>query len=187
MNYKKLENGLIEHCAPTLAGLKSASLFRYFYESRERARKELKEVNELLNDRGVYVEVLLWNENAALVYTYRFSHLQRELEKTGTRELLEEYGYQNNDVESCIRRLKRKLCNYTCFPHEIGIFLGYPLEDVKGFIENSGQNCKCSGLWKVYCNEKETVKLFHKLKKCSEIYLQVFSEGRNLVQMTVCA
>ena len=36
------------------------------------------------------------------------------------------------------------------FPHEIGIFLGYPLADVAGFIRNKGRNCKCIGTWKVY-------------------------------------
>lgn len=187
MNNKKMENKLVEHCAPTLAGLKSANLFRYFYEDEERIREELEDINELLNNRGVYVEVLSWKENSALIYTYRLSHLQKELKQPGVKELLAEYGYQNCDIENCICHLKKRLYKYTYFPHEIGIFLGYPLEDVKGFIENSGQNCKCCGLWKVYCNEREMEKLFHKLKKCTEIYLQVFSEGRNLAQMTVCA
>lgn len=187
MSGKKLENELVEHCAPTLAGLKSAGLFRYFYEDKEKTRKEVQQVNELLNERGVYVEALLWDKNSALIYTYRFRHLQKELEKADTRKLLEEYGYDNYDVESCICHLKARLRNYTCFPHEIGIFLGYPLADVKGFIENNGQNCKCCGMWKVYCNETETEKLFQKLKKCSEIYLKVFLDGRNLMQLTVCS
>lgn len=36
------------------------------------------------------------------------------------------------------------------FPHEIGIFLGYPIWDVEGFIEHKGQNYKFCGYWKVY-------------------------------------
>ncbi|MGN0394353.1 MAG: DUF3793 family protein [Coprococcus sp.] len=187
MNDKSLENGLVEHCAPTLAGLKSASLFRYFYHWKADALREIEETNHLLNGRGVFVEVLQWNENAALIYTYRFSHVQKELENPGVMKLLMKYGYRSNDVESCIKHLKERLLAYTCFPHEIGIFLGYPPEDVTGFIENRGQNCKCCGLWKVYCNEKEKTQLFDKLKKCSEVYRQVFAEGKNLVQMTVCA
>lgn len=186
MNDKDLIHKLIEHCAPTLAGLKSASLFQYFFNKREDALREIEDANRLLNDRGVFVEVLRWGENAALIYAYRFSHVQKELQNPQVMELLAEYGYQSNDAHSCIRHLKRRLSAYTCFPHEIGIFLGYPLEDVIGFIENSGQNCKCCGLWKVYCDEKEKTQLFEKLKKCSKIYRQVFADGRNLVQMTVC-
>lgn len=183
----KLEKGLVEHCAPTLASLKSAGLFRYFYEEKERALQELREVNEQLNERGVYVEALLWNEESILIYAYRFSHLQRELKSSDAKRILAEYGYEKFDVESCICHLKERLHHYTCFPHEIGLFLGYPPEDVKGFIENKGENCKCCGLWKVYCNETETEKLFQKLKKCSEIYRKVFLGGRDLTQMTVCA
>lgn len=166
---------------------KSASLFRYTYKDEKSVKKELEEVNRLLNERGVFVEALLWKENAVLIYTYRLSQLQKELKKPGAGELLCQYGYEEHDVENCLLQLKKKLYNDTSFPHEIGIFLCYPPEDVKGFIENGGQNCKCCGFWKVYCNERETRKLFHKLKKCTDVYLQVFSEGRNLVQMTVCA
>ncbi|MDD6058373.1 MAG: DUF3793 family protein [Clostridiales bacterium] len=155
MNRKRLENGLIRHCAPTLAGLKSASLFQYFYDDKGQAIKQIKEVNQLLNGRGVYVDTLQWNENAVLIYTYRFHHVQKELENPKGMELLMKYGYQSNDVEGC--------------------------------IINSGQNCKYCGLWKVYCDEKEKMQLFHKLKKCSEIYLQAFSKGRRIEQMTVCA
>lgn len=185
MNKKKLENGLIEHCAPTLAGMKSASLFSYFHEGEAIVKKELEEVNGLLNVRGVYVEALLWREKSVLIYVYRLTQLKRELGQPGTLELLKEYGYENCDVDDCIRHLKHRLTNYSCFPHEIGVFLGYPLEDVKGFIENKGENCKSCGLWKVYCNEGEKNQLFSKLKRCTEVYMQVFREGRELSQMTV--
>lgn len=187
MNGKNLENELIGHCAPTLAGLKSANLFRYFYTDRKTAEREIATVNRLLNSRGVYVEALHWKENSILIYAYRVSHLQRELSDLKAKELLITYGYDQFDVESCISHLRDRLKDFDCFPHEIGIFLGYPLEDVKGFIENGGKNCKCCGMWKVYCDEKAKVQLFHKFQRCTDIYQQVFSEGRNLVQMTVCA
>lgn len=182
-----LETRMIEHCAPTLAGIKSASLFNYFFTEKEVVQEEVKEVNGLLNERGVYVETLLWRENSVLVYTYRKSHIQKELQQPKVMELLSKYGYQNCEVKDCIAHLKTRLQYYTCFPHEIGIFLGYPLEDVIGFIENRGENCKCCGLWKVYCNEKETIRLFHKIKKCNKVYLQVFAKGRSITQMTVSA
>ena len=187
MNYQKLEHNLIEHCAPTLAGIKSASLFSYFFSDSNAVREKVEEVNDLLNNRGVYVEILLWRENSVLVYTYRRNHLQRELRNPDVMELLQKYGYHHCEIDQCIKHLKKRLYNYHCFPHEIGIFLGYPVEDVRGFIENSGQNCKSCGMWKVYCNEQEKQKLFDKLKKCTEIYLRVFQEGRELSRMPVLA
>lgn len=180
-----LENGMIEYCAPTLAGIKSANLFNYRFVSKRKTATELKEVNRKLNERGVYVEALLWRENSVLIYTYRKSHLAGDLQKAGVGELLAKYGYKEITLEACIKRLKQRLFQYDCFPHEIGVFLGYPLEDVIGFIK--GQECKYCGLWKVYCNEGEKIKLFEKIQKCTRIYLQVFAEGRSISQMTVSA
>ena len=182
-----LENCLIEHCAPTLAGMKSGSLFNCRFSSKKVGLKELAAVNEKLNERGVYVEAMLWKESYVLIYAYRRTHLARELAKEGVSDLLFPYGYRCTDVDECIGHLKRRLSESDCFPHEIGAFLGYPLEDVKGFIKNKGRDCKYCGLWKVYYNENETKKLFEKIQKCTRIYLQVFAEGRSLSQMTVSA
>lgn len=186
-NDRRLETELIGNCAPTLAGLKSANLFRYRYRDADTVLAELSEVNRLLNERGVYVETLCWEPNAVLVYAYRRSHLERELQGEQAREILSRYGYPMGELEGSLAFLKKRLKCYTCFPHEIGIFLGYPPEDVKGFIENRGKNCQYCGLWKVYGNAQERRKLFCKLQKCSEVYLRVFAEGRELTQMTVCA
>lgn len=185
MSESLLEFALIEHCAPTLAGIKTASLFSYFFQGKQLVLEELEIVNQKLNVRGVYVEALLWREASVLVYVYRPRYLQAKLYCQETMELLKTYGYADGRVESCIRHLKQRLYDYDCFPHEIGVFLGYPIEDVKGFIENRGKNCKSCGMWKVYCNEWEKIKQFEKFKKCTEVYKRVFEEGRRLSQMTV--
>ena len=72
-----------------------------------------------------------------------------------------------------------------CFPHEIGLFLGCTVEDVKEFIFYRGQNCKCCGVWMVYYFEQESVRTFARFKKCSEVYQKVFIGGRTLNQLTV--
>ena len=41
------------------------------------------------------------------------------------------------------------------FPHEVGLFLSYPPEDVKGFIDHRANDFKCAGLWKVYGDEEK--------------------------------
>lgn len=180
-----LELGVVTNCAPTLAGMKSANLFSYRYTSRTETMREVEDINGKLNVRGVYVEVLLWREEFVLIYVYRKILLKRDLQKEGTRQLLKMYGYYDCEVELCLIRLKERLAESECFPHEIGIFLGYPLEDVIGFINHKGQDCKLCGLWKVYGNVNEAGKLFQKLKKCSDIYIRVFQEGRSITQMTV--
>ena len=109
--------------------------------------------------------------------------------KPGVLHFLERYGYLSTDADEAIIHLKERLSNLEGegFPHEIGIFLGYPLGDVIGFIENAGRNFKCSGCWKVYCNECEAVKLFAKYKKCRDVYLRLWQQGRSVLQLTVAA
>lgn len=187
MNANTLEARMIEHCAPTLAGMKTASLFSYFYQEKHTVLKELEYINEILNERGVYVEALLWREESVLIYTYRYNQLEAEFCNPEIMELLGNYGYRIGSVEDNIDHLKERLKLCENFPHEIGAFLGYPIEDVKGFITNQGKNCKCYGLWKVYGDEREAGRRFAKLKKCTQIYIQVFHEGRQLSQMTVVA
>ena len=87
----------------------------------------------------------------------------------------------------CLALLKKRFEASEDFPHEIGIFLDYPLGDVIGFIQNGGQNYKCSGCWKVYCNECEALKMFQKYHKCREVYRNLWAKGRSVLQLTVAA
>lgn len=180
-----LEKYLIEHCAPTLASLKTASLFSY--HAAQDPEDDVKHLNRIFRDKGVELLILKRKENAMLIYVCRRTQLAKDLERPGAKELLERYGYTDTSVDGAIERLRMRLASADGFPHEIGLFLGYPVEDVLGFIENAGQNCKCCGCWKVYCNECEAVRTFARYKKCRDIYKRLWQEGRSVLQLTVAA
>ena len=67
----------------------------------------------------------------------------------------------------------------------MGLFLSYPPEDVKGFIENRAANAKCTGVWKVYGDEEKARSLFAKYRKCTEIYCTLWQSGLKLEQLAV--
>lgn len=180
-----IERYLIEHCSPTLASLKTANLINIPYESIDELNNSVAVLNSKLKSKGVVLLVLKYTEKSALIYTCRTAMLQEDLSKKNVREFLSTFGYENTDAQYCIARLKQRLCTSDEFPHEIGVFLGYPLGDVKGFIENAGQNSKCSGCWKVYCNECEAIKTFAKYKKCTQIYQKLWLQGRSITKLTV--
>lgn len=182
-----LEKYLIEHCSPTLASLKTANLVNVLFDNEALLASSLERINNELQGTGVCLLVLKKSENSALVYAVRKSKLASDLQKNGVADFLRRYGYENTDVEACIERLKCRLIYTDEFPHEIGIFLGYPLDDVKGFIENAGQNSKCTGCWKVYCNECEAIKTFAKFNKCKEVYTKLWLKGRSIAKLTVRA
>ena len=182
-----IEKCLIEHCAPTLASLKAANLFNTWCEEGENLEAQLACWNQMMNPKGVKLMVLKKWENRALVYVYREEQLARNLKHPEIAHFLKEYGYEKMEPEQCLALLKKKFEAATGFPHEIGIFLDYPLGDVIGFIRNGGQNYKCSGCWKVYCNECEALKMFQKYRKCREVYRNLWEKGRSVLQLTVAA
>ena len=91
------------------------------------------------------------------------------------------------DIDSVLAHLKERLSINEEFPHEIGVFLGYPLEDVMGFIHHNGKNFQLSGMWKVYGNKEDAEEKFGKYKKCTDIYLRLWNSGRSVQQLTVAA
>ncbi|MDD6334836.1 MAG: DUF3793 family protein [Clostridia bacterium] len=56
---------------------------------------------------------------------------------------------------------------------------------MKAFICNKGKNCLLCGVWKVYCNVAESQKIFDRYRKCTDIYLKMFAEKKNIMQLTV--
>lgn len=183
-----LEHCLIQHCAPTLAGMKSANLFTCHAHDKKVLEQMIEKNNQLLNPKGVHITLLRMRKGAALIYVYRPAKLAQELHCDETMGFLIRYGYSREmSTEKMLTHLTNRLQESECFPHEIGVFLGYPLEDVVGFIENCGANCKCSGCWKVYSDEAQAKRRFEKYKKCSLIYRKRFDEGYSLHRLTVAA
>ncbi len=181
-----LEHYLVEHCSPTLASIKTANLFTFICQSDEELNRYVTDWNQKFHSKGVSIAVLRNRGQKALLYVYRADRLNADLNKPGVPEFLAGYGYEEFSADYGISQLKKKFARDDTFPHEIGLFLGYPLEDVTGFIENAGKNSKCSGCWKVYCNECETMKLFARFKKCKEVYRKLFLQGRrSVLQLTV--
>lgn len=82
-------------------------------------------------------------------------------------------------------RLSQRLRQSEEFPHEIGLFLGYPPEDVRGFIEHHADGSKCTGCWKVYGDETAARRKFDQYKKCTRVYCDQWKKGKNIERLTV--
>ena len=92
------------------------------------------------------------------------------------------------DMEQMLMRLAVRFGAYRdatkdaerIFPHEMGIFLGYPLGDVKGFIVHGGKNYLYSGYWKVYENVEETRKKFQLFAAVKQSLIQAVTDGMGI-------
>ena len=163
-----------------LANLKTANLFSCRYSSQEQLAGQVLSWHRALESKGVCLRLLRAKNGCALIYVYRPLRLAADLCKPGVAELLAGCGYQSLAPNEALARLSERLCSQEGFPHEIGIFLGYPLEDVKGFIENSGRHFKICGQWKVYSDTKRAEKLFAKYAECSDRFCACLSQGQSI-------
>ena len=183
-----LERSIIWHCAPVLAGLRPASMVCLPLDEAGETERCLRELSEEFAVSGLSFTVLRRREGRVLVHLCRKAKLADTLAQPELRRFLARYGYSPDlDLNSALDILRRRLEEGEDFPHGIGVFLGYPLGDVEGFIRNGGRHCACAGCWKVYCNVRETQQLFARFQRCREIYTRLWHQGRSLRQLTVAA
>ena len=179
------EEVIVRLGAPTLAGIKTGSLFTCAYTSRKSVEESLRQLNRCIAPKGLCLLPLRYSEKNVLLYLFRPAELSRDLQNSEAAELLRQEGYPCESCGKCLAALTRKLRSGEEFPHEIGLFLSYPPEDVKGFIENRAANYKLSGLWKVYGDEKKAKELFAKYKKCTDIYCERYEAGCGIAELAV--
>lgn len=184
----RFEKCLVEQCAPTLAGIKPGSLFRYDGEQGENLQNVILGWNQNLKEKGLCVRLVKERPSGGLIYVYRPAMISEILFHHDVRCFLSDYGYSYGDeIESAFAQLRSRLQSAAEFPHEIGVFLGYPLHDVKGFIANKGRNCTMCGLWKVYHDRPLAERLFAQYDRCRCIYKAMYERGSGAVRLTVAA
>ncbi len=195
---RSLEMEITTHCAPTLAGLKPANLFRMRTDDGDALLAQIAQWNQTLQHRGLSLTVLRKcpRGTAFLIYLYRESHLAAELKSAATAAFLTQESYprpaemlaEMEDAALCshyIAQLSERLASSDAFPHEIGLFLGYPLRDVIGFIANKGKNFTHCGHWKTYGDAYEAQKRFAQFEHCTNVYLRCFAQGVPLTRLAV--
>ncbi len=178
------EELVIRCCAPTLASIKTGNMFTCRFDSRQAMLDAVRALNRRLGGKGLRVLPLRYQDNVGLIYVYRPSRLSRDLTDEKARQLLGERGYPCGSPGRCLACLHGRLAQGGDFPHEIGLFLGYPPEDVDGFIHRKA-DAKCTGCWKVYGNVETAKRVFALYKKCTAIYLKQYATGKNMERLTV--
>ncbi len=114
-----LEESLVEHCAPTLAGLKAASLYCFFPKNNRQFVLEAKLWKEWFAYRGLRLTVLRKNceQNSYLLYLYRAEALRIELEQPKVLKFLRSLGYDTSTgYEGLLRQLRARLRRRNEFP-----------------------------------------------------------------------
>lgn len=183
MERRVFERALACHCAPALLGVKAASLISLSAREYPKLETLAGEYNAKVS--GPRFLVLGHCKERSLLLVYRPQLLEEALSHPLARAMLAEAGYpvepkgSNPPLPWLLRKLMDRLEGEGDFPHEVGLFLGYPPEDVESFLANP-EGCKLCGCWKVYHDVEGAKRLFRKFDACRTWLLKRLDGGEDL-------
>lgn len=177
MDLENIETQLALQCAPLITGLKVSNLLII-----PKGNEEV--VKRILNRTGISFYRLIQTRTKTTFLLFRRNELEEFLSDENVKNVFIRAGYKSLQIGKILRTFSLRYEAYIqgdkSFPHEMGLLLGYPVEDVVGFVENNGKNFLYSGYWKVYENQKDKVKLFDKFKVAEETLIHLLSNGLSM-------
>jgi len=174
MNLKNINTQIALQCSPLLTGIKISNLLITNCEN-EYLVKQLFE-NTLLSVEIIYksakrITFLIFQEDKLIDYL-------NGREETALLNIL---GYNAMNLHELFAEFSKRFTGYMekreAFPHEMGLFLEYPVEDVIGFIENHGKGFLYTGYWKVYGNLQKALETFERYNSAKENIIRLMAQG----------
>lgn len=179
-DWRDIEMQIAFHCAPLIAGLKLSNLLMIH-------NKDLDRTTSLLKRAGISYFVVAVTNGKVAVLLFDRQRLEHYLQEEKVRQIFRDMGYQDDAMGKILYAFRQRYEGYLLrdqeFPHEMGLLLGYPVEDVEGFILNEGENCLYIGYWKVYENLSEKMALFRQFEKAREVLLRLLSDGITIAEV----
>lgn len=178
---RQLEKLLALHCTPVLKDRKVSNMFHIQRDSFDDLSATLSLYNGKLNQKGIHLTMFQQESERVTVFVYRRRRLALLLERKDVQAFLRRFDYPSGPLTAILRHLDRRLRDCKGYPHEIGIFLGYPLHDVEGFIEQ--RECVLMGYWKVYRYPAAAQRLFALYDACIRELLSGLRRGQCIEQL----
>lgn len=167
--------------SPVITGIKPSSMINIKKSDRDRYEFWNKSGYRMLKKYDLKYLKLKETDDMLLLLIYDEENLKEHLNLKNNKQFLCSYGYGKEiKLENCLGCLKNRL-NKEEFPHECGIFLGIPLEDVQGFL--SEDECVHRGIWKVYSDKSRSEEIFNLYDKSKEEYVLGFKSDYELKDM----
>ncbi|GAA0180392.1 DUF3793 family protein [Clostridium sediminicola] len=164
------------NAAPTLAQNKPSSLLIFKNSNRKLNNSWIECKKEIKSNFNIEYFELNCIENSTAVLFYNKRMLERILQEKQSINFLRRFGYNaemntNQYLEHLSNRYN-KIC-----PHEIGIFLGYPVADVAVFTNCPNKKCLAVGYWKVYFNIDNAKRIFNKYDVAKNNVIDLMIDG----------
>lgn len=153
--------------ALTLFNEKPASLICLKNSLRNSAELWREHKDLIAEQTGLKYKLLKQNAQVSVVLFYDQERLTAYLEQEEIRGYLERRGFEMRcGLDESLEDLRRFFEDG--YSHEVGLFLGYPLEDVEAYSRDRDKNCLCRGYWSVYKNIEEKLITFERYRQINE-------------------
>ncbi|MCR5764308.1 MAG: DUF3793 family protein [Treponema sp.] len=170
------EQMIVYFGAPALCGLKSANLLSV--KSNQFSAEKILEWNCRLSSLGKKIIPVIRSSSNVLLFIYDERLLYKAL--CGKEQILYLMGKKYpiaKGLDALVQELLARMSGQMSFPHEVGLFLGYPLEDVVSFEKDGGRSSKYSGMWQVYGNVEDARRKMMLYRQCSLTCSRYFNMG----------
>ena len=174
---------VVLQCAPFLKGLKVSCMITMDEEL-------CQGLEEMFRGMDISWYILSRSGGRCLILFYREAGLSAHLKSLPVRRLIREYGYKDEmELSEMLSRLSGRARDFAerdmGFPHEIGAFLGYPAEDVRGFIKNQGRKFLMTGYWKVYSDPERAGIIFKEFDRAKTCAVNEFLTGKSIREIAL--
>ncbi|MFP3154870.1 DUF3793 family protein [Lachnospiraceae bacterium ZAX-1] len=161
-------------CAPVLLGIKMSNILITMPEHENFVYHLFKNT--------VFSVVCIQKDRQRIAFLiYHRRMLEQYMQCREVAIFMKKQGYQNLDLDGKIKELSKRFSAHiekkSEFPHEMGMFLGYPFEDVVGFMEQKGKNYLYAGYWKVYGNINTAKRSFASYNRAKRWVCAMVSQG----------
>lgn len=182
--FRQLWSYLIFYIAPTIKKKKPSNIVVIRDDNLLRLWEKYQ--IRIKESFGVEYIVIKDEDNKKLIMFYNLQLLEQVIFQQENMELLNDYGYNGDmSISECLLLLKTKF-QTECCPHEIGIFLGYPINDVKTYINCPYKTCLMTGYWKVYHNVEQATATFNEYDSARNNMMKAVLEGKTIDEV-VCS
>ncbi len=180
-----IKNFLIYNTSLVIAKVKPAATITFKKNNRDLYNNWCSMGKAFIKSIGLDFIELRESDDSIVVLIYNQSLLEKYIGKEGNKEFLVGIGYsENGTIVEYLNVLTNRYKEYNC-PHELGIFLGIPINDVKDFMNCNDKKCLLCGYWKVYndcISAKRIFQYYDQVKEYTADSISKGIEGGTLVQ-----
>lgn len=178
-----IEKFITYNVSPVIAEVKPASTINFKKDGQNNYKKWCDFGEEFIRNIELEYVELREDDNSIIILIFKRDVLFKYINNSESKEFLINLGYSNQvNVDSFLNMLKHRYKLNNC-PHELGIFLGIPIEDVRDFMGCTNKKCLLNGYWKVYNNCNYAKRVFMEFDDIREHVALNIIHGSNLMEL----